>query len=218
MIDTETIESLARGMERLQQGQRAVAHTMALVAKAHDVTDEPLRAFDPLAMGEIVADNAPANSVAANVTPQVVLFTHRLVCFELPSRLIGRFRREQVYLQKATSTLSDPTVTPPAPAEVPVLIEKLCREFRDEAKSLVTRDEKLQAMAKFFHGFLYVHPFTDGNGRVARSLLMQQCVEFFGRADMSLLDRGVAYYEALQASDAGNFEPLKDLISRVVGE
>jgi hypothetical protein len=45
---------------------------------------------------------------------------------------------------------------------------------------------------------------------------MQQCVEFFGHVDMSLFNRGVEYYAALQAADENNLEPLKKLVARVV--
>jgi hypothetical protein len=45
---------------------------------------------------------------------------------------------------------------------------------------------------------------------------MQQCVEFFAHVDMSLFNRGVEYYAALQAADGNNFEPLKKLIHRAV--
>jgi transposase InsO family protein len=59
-------------------------------------------------------------------------------------------------------------------------------------------------------------PFLDGNGRVARSTLMEQCIGSFGQVDMSRCDRGVDYYAALRAADRQDPEPLKALIERTV--
>jgi fido (protein-threonine AMPylation protein) len=173
---------------------------MDLIAKAHDITVEPLRAFDPLATGEIIDDSIDA-SILANITPAIILFTHRLVCFELPPRLIGRLRRDQIYIQKAAAAPGEPTLAPPPPAEVSDLLDKLCARWRAGYGGLVTTDNKLDAIAGFFHGLIFIHPFIDGNGRVARSLLMQQCIELFGHVDMSRFNRGVEYYAALQAAD-----------------
>jgi Fic family protein len=188
---------------------------MDLIAKAHDITVEPLRAFDPLATGEIIDDSIDA-SILANITPAIILFTHRLVCFELPPRLIGRLRRDQIYIQKAAAAPGEPTLAPPPPAEVSDLLDKLCARWRAGYGGLVTTDNKLDAIAGFFHGLIFIHPFIDGNGRVARSLLMQQCIELFGHVDMSRFNRGVEYYAALQAADGSDFGPLKELVHRAV--
>ena len=46
---------------------------------------------------------------------------------------------------------------------------------------------------------------------------MQQCIELFGRVDMSRFNRGVEYYAALQAADENNIEPLKEIVLRTIG-
>ena len=213
--NTEQIRSLELQLANLKEGQRHVAHSMELIAQAHNITVEPLRAFDPLAMGEIVSDSAYV-PVLADITPAMILFTHRLVCFELPPRLIGRFRQEQIYIQKAAAAPDEPTLSPPAPAEVPTLVDELCERWRKRYGNLTTADSKLEGVSEFFHRLMFIHPFSDGNGRVARSLLMQQCIELFGHVDMSLFNRGVEYYAALQAADGNNLEPLKKLVDRAV--
>ncbi len=215
--NTDHMQVLALQLANLREGQRHVAHSMDLIAKAHDITVGPLRAFDPLAMGEIVGDATHA-IVLADITPAMILFTHRLVCFELPPRLIGRFRQEKIYLQKAAAAPNEPNLLPPAPAEVPALVDELCGRWRKRCGSLTTADSKLEAVAEFFHRLMFIHPFIDGNGRVARSLLMQQCIELFGHVDMSLLDRGVEYYAALQAADGNNLEPLEKLVHRAISD
>jgi len=81
---------------------------------------------------------------------------------------------------------------------------------------LRNQGDKLEALAKFHAKFLLIHPFMDGNGRVAKSILMQQCLDLFGKADMALMNKGAAYYAALQAADRDDFGPLIALITPIV--
>lgn len=92
----------------------------------------------------------------------------------------------------------------------------LCSRWRNEFLELRSKVAKLQALARFHADFLAIHPFTDGNGRVARAILMQQCLDLFGKADMTLLNKGAAYYDALKQADLGRYEALVDLIGPVV--
>ena len=45
---------------------------------------------------------------------------------------------------------------------------------------------------------------------------MQQCLGMFGKADMTLMNKGAAYYEALKHGDLGQYNSLVDLIAPVV--
>jgi hypothetical protein len=151
--NTDHMQVLALQLANLREGQRHVAHSMDLIAKAHDITVEPLRAFDPLAMGEIVGDATHA-IVLADITPAMILFTHRLVCFELPPRLIGRFRQEKIYLQKAAAAPNEPNLLPPAPAEVPALVDELCGRWRKRCGSLIPSSKNRDSLGIFKSGRL----------------------------------------------------------------
>ena len=157
----DNIQLIASQLASLGETQRYVAHSMDVIAKAQNITIEPLRAFDPLAMGEITA-TAADSPIMPNVTPATILFTHRLVCFELPPRLIGRFRDEPVYIQKAAAAPGAPTFSPPPPAEVRGLVDALCKHWRDRYITLTNDDKKAHAIAEFFHRLMFVHPFIDG--------------------------------------------------------
>lgn len=60
--------------------------------------------------------------------------------------------------------------------------------------------------------FVAVHPFADGNGRVARALAS---VYYYRASSVPLLimvDQRSRYFDALSASDAGSFQPFVDFI------
>jgi hypothetical protein len=47
---------------------------------------------------------------------------------------------------------------------------------------------------------------------------MQQCLDLFGHADMSRMDRGISYHEALLAADGGDLAPLCKIIAAIAAE
>lgn len=47
--------------------------------------------------------------------------------------------------------------------------------------------------------------------------MMQKALDFFGVANMSLLEQGTSYYRALGSADANNVTPLTALLKPVVG-
>lgn len=157
------------------------------------------------------------NPISANVGSQLLLAFHRLTCSDLPARIVGRFRSTRVKVGRASDYVNESFEPPPA-QEVTLLIEKLCYEWNSQYNSISASrpKRKLEAIARYHARLLAVHPFADGNGRVARALLMQQCLDLFGKADMSLMNRGGSYYAALQAADHGDMKPLAELIAPIV--
>jgi hypothetical protein len=103
-------------------------------------------------------------------------------------------------------------------AEVPRVLTLLCEEWRDAFPATLEapHHKKLMAVAEFHGRFLKLHPFLDGNGRAARALLMLQCLDLFESVDMTLMDRGTSYMNALKAADSANYKPLTEIISVLV--
>lgn len=153
-------------------------------------------------------------ALSASLTPSLILLIHRLTCFDLPSRAVGAFRTDDVWLANLDGQPIQ-HLRPPAAREIAVTIEKLCDQWRLEFPKLRTAERKLLAIAEFHQRFLALHPFWDGNGRVARTITMQQCLDLFGAANMTLMNKGAAYYEALKAADAGDFQKLADVFAPV---
>jgi hypothetical protein len=211
--NTAGLRHVAGMMARLESQGRVVAETMRTIARATGEPGElpPLRLVDPLSVGELTGEPG-VQRLSWSLGPEIILMTHRMVCFELPSRLIGRFRTEAV----SVALPGAPSRPLMAPDEIPRSVQALCAGWAAEIAGAVDEAARLDAIARFHQGFLAIHPFLDGNGRTARALLLQQCVDTFGRADMSRLDRGVVYQAAIAAADAGDLKPLAGLIAAVV--
>ncbi|MFH1069162.1 MAG: Fic family protein [Candidatus Glassbacteria bacterium] len=146
-----------------------------------------------------------------------VLWIHRLLSdgTTLPHTNRGRFRNVSVWIGKAGSIPETARFTPPLPDRTPALLEELTSQWRANYTRVsgAEEDVRIYALSSFHHGFLSIHPFLDGNGRVARALLQQQAFELLGRyLEATFTEDPVAYYDALFAADKGDLEPLTRLI------
>jgi len=117
----------------------------------------------------------------------------------------GRYRTENVRI--GGSKTSPPSY---------LKILKLMEEFISEVNSLKLHPIK---MATFIHFKLVaIHPFLDGNGRVAR-LVTNLYIISKGYSPIILKkeDRR-RYYSVLQKADKGDLSPFAEFISRAVNE
>jgi hypothetical protein len=211
--NTAELRRVTEMIARIESQGRVVAETMRIMARATGEVGEllPLRLVDPLSIGELTGE-PHVQCISWTLGPELILMTHRMVCFELPSRLIGRFRSEEV----SVALPGGPSRILLAPGNISRAIETLCADWATEIAGAANESARLVAIARFHHRFLAIHPFLDGNGRTARALLLQQCVDTFGRADMSRLDRGIEYQAAITAADAGDVTSLASLIAAVI--
>ena len=104
-----------------------------------------------------------------------------------------------------------------APENIQPELMKLCKdiEVQLEHKKHVL-DE---IAARFHHRLVSIHPFANGNGRLARTmtdlLLVQNGAERFTWGASDLVAEGKArqrYLDALRAADAKNYKPLFDFV------
>ncbi|WP_159009164.1 Fic family protein [Bradyrhizobium sp. S69] len=100
------------------------------------------------------------------------------------------------------------------PNLVETLISEWNRNYSDVAAD--ARKSAIPSMARFFHSLLAIHPFIDGNGRLARELLSLQARELLGLEENLLVERGSEYYSALRLADDQKFDALERLISKAI--
>ena len=106
------------------------------------------------------------DEVTEKISEDTILEIHRLTTEKiLPPDVAGHFRSRQVVVKNSkTGVIS---YTPPPAAEVPYLVLDLVEWINSEEASLFHPVIK----AGIIHYELArIHPFTDGNGRVARAL------------------------------------------------
>jgi fido (protein-threonine AMPylation protein) len=209
-LSTNTRELLAlrASIERIKTDQSQILQTLAL-AMPSGVTTPDLISVSSFQKSD------GFKPVSGELSPSLLLLFHRLTCFDLPTRAVGQLRTNQVWLANREGQRVA-HIEPPSAAEVEDSLVDLCIQWNIEYSKLSAPPSKLTAIAKFHAKFLLIHPFLDGNGRVARAILMQQCLDLFGRADMSLMNKGADYYRALQMADKGEYESLVALIDPVV--
>jgi Fic family protein len=93
--------------------------------------------------------------------------------------------------------------------ETAVEMQRLIAEMRTDG---FTRSHPVLQAAYAHHAFACIHPFQDGNGRVARALAS---VFLYRAANIPLLilvDHRNRYLDALREADKGNYQELVDFV------
>lgn len=70
------------------------------------------------------------------------------------------------------------------------------------------RASAIQQAAYAHYAFVSIHPFADGNGRVARALASVFTYRYFWAPLLVLVDNRDIYFDALAAADGGDYQPL----------
>ncbi|HRN88219.1 MAG TPA: Fic family protein [Hyphomicrobium sp.] len=141
---------------------------------------------------------------------------HRIVTEDSGSGAMrGRLRSVQSWIASGANP-DEVLYQPPPPEQVPVLLDELLKWWHQVYPTLAERqrDDVIDVLVEFHHRFLQIHPFLDGNGRLARVLLDQAAIELLEQhVGRELTADPAAYYAALRAADQGDRVPLRDLIS-----
>ncbi|MEC0226171.1 Fic family protein [Paenibacillus alba] len=135
----------------------------------------------------------------------VIKSIHHLVLKNIDDENAGRYRLINVMISGSQHT----------PPHFAVLSEKMEQliQWYDEQKDKL---HPVELAAEFHFRFVYIHPFSDGNGRTAR-LLMNLILMNYGYPPAIVKAANEArlkYYETLEIASAGNdLEPFVQLIS-----
>lgn len=129
----------------------------------------------------------------------------------VPMNTTGKLRSIQVFIGGP----DEPKHTPPPPEEIPSLTREFAAWWRHHHPQLMASDseQRIQGLAEFHHKFLSIHPFLDGNGRLARVLLDQAAIELIGKKiSLEVVADLPTYFEALRSADEGDSKQLVALI------
>jgi Fic family protein len=93
--------------------------------------------------------------------------------------------------------------------QTPPEMQRLMREIRSEA--FAAAHTVIQA-AYAHYAFVAIHPFADGNGRVARALASVFTYRSNSIPLMIFSDRKVTYFDSLAQADDGNYQSFVDFV------
>jgi fido (protein-threonine AMPylation protein) len=158
----------------------------------------------------------------ASFTAATVCWIHRLLTegTTMSEAIRGRLRTTQSWIGKAGSTLETASYIPPSPQDIPMQLEQLLEWWHNRHGQLIgtTKAEIASGLAELHHRFLALHPFLDGNGRVARAIMDQAARELLNQGvGAELVEDSASYYGALQAGDRGDLRPLTERILAALG-
>jgi len=127
---------------------------------------------------------------------------------------IEGFRKVQIWIGIAGSSLDNADFVPPAAENIPSLINKLLNWWREKYMDVLyaESDVKISAIAEFHERFLSIHPFLDGNGRLVRVISSLQYRDLLGEEIIFENIENVSdYYKALQTARKGDIQELVDI-------
>lgn len=91
------------------------------------------------------------------ITEEDIKKLHKLFYHRIDESRAGKYRKEKVFISGSKYTL-------PSPEQVP----ELMREFIIKVKDLENKNHPVEYSALVHKEIAFIHPFIDGNGRVAR--------------------------------------------------
>ena len=148
------------------------------------------------------------------ITPEFICNLHKVSFGWIFPDWAGRYRVIQVTYSGKEA---------PQYFQVPGLIQNLCEDLKERLKHIPSKNaenyitEVVKLLAWFQHRFVYIHPFKDYNGRIARVLTILLLLRFnlppIELEAKTKNDRKI-YIRALQKADEGNYSLLEDLISK----
>ena len=118
---------------------------------------------------------------AIPITKNYILQLHKILYSHMNNPIAGQTKTVQNYISATyPDGHTEVFFTPMAPFETPKALEKICEEYNRVIGNLEV--EPLIAIPVFIHDFLCIHPFNDGNGRMARlwqNILLYNWKEIF---------------------------------------
>jgi Fic family protein len=132
-----------------------------------------------------------------------VLNLHAIILDKIEPQNAGFYRHEQVYIEGSTVQLA-------RWKEVPHLMQEVYHELNNKDPGI----KAIYSAVKVHHRTVKIHPFVDGNGRLARLLMNLRLMRSGFPPTILRKEERRAYYSALEKADAGDFRALTMLIGK----
>jgi len=140
---------------------------------------------------------------AEPITEHNIRQIHALVLRTIDDESAGSYRKAQVYITGST-------YVPPAAIEVPPLMQELVA-WLNSTEATQLHPVVRAALAHF--RLVHIHPFVDGNGRVARLLMNLILLREGFPPAVIRRERRPEYYDTLERAHEGDAEPFVTLVA-----
>jgi len=140
-----------------------------------------------------------------HITVEHLLRMHRIVLRGIENEFSGRYRPGQVRILGAD-------FLPPNALKVPELMESFVKWMKESAANT----NIIEYAATIHYRFVWIHPFIDGNGRVARLLMNLMLIRVGYPPAIVLNNDRKKYYHALGRANRGDFQPFFKIIGQAI--
>ena len=104
------------------------------------------------------------------VTTEYIKEIHGILCHEAIESVPGRFKTQPNMVIGAD-------FIPSPPYRVPIDMENWVQDLKVQLEYAKTEKDVVAAVCRQHFAFERIHPFSDGNGRVGRALLVYSCLQ-----------------------------------------
>lgn len=197
------------------EGNRlSLGETQIVVENGLTITGKPLKdtleaknLSHALDMFEQLADGENRPILAVDVRA-----IHGAILKGIDDENAGTYRSSHV-------KISGSKFTPPAPELVATEMDEFTQwlsSVTDPSKPLDIDPVVLACAAHAW--FVYIHPFTDGNGRTARIIMNLVLMRYRYPIGIITIDDRERYYDALEESQSSDLTPFLDLVTECIEE
>jgi len=134
-----------------------------------------------------------------------VLNLHAVILDKISPHDACFYRHEQVFIEGSNVKL-------PKWREVPKLMQSVYSELNNKGKGI----DAIYSAVKVHYNTTRVHPFVDGNGRLARLLMNLRLMRAGFPPTILRREERRSYYSALEKADKGDFRAISMLIAKDV--
>jgi Fic family protein len=176
----------------IQGHNEAINFLLEILKEGGELTERDIRELHQLIMGE------PYQMNTQTADGQPTIRTIQVGVYKLSTNHVQRASGEIHYYA--------------TPEETPVLMQELMDWYRENRKKM----HPLVLSATFHHKFSSIHPFDDGNGRLAR-LLSNLILMQAGMPPVIVRhDQRREYFNVLSQADAGVIDPLIEYFADIL--
>ncbi|KOS05548.1 hypothetical protein AM493_05490 [Flavobacterium akiainvivens] len=157
------------------------------------------------------------NFITDKLTINDLRFFHKAILFETKSTHIGQLRTVDVWI--GGNKMSEARFVATKASEISKDLQDLLTKWNNNYNSIKDSEKStiIDAITDFHYSFLTIHPFLDGNGRIARFLLSQQVAELLKINYQIIIEDRSRYFNALSSAEIdGNLQPLKVILTQAI--